>query len=259
MLTYGLLGAIAMRSASSSASSTPGAGRAVSAPSKRTPSTGSAWRRRTNHSWNSKVPLGVCSQVLRRSSVAGSRRSSRPAAAARRAVTAESGSPARSACVRARCRPRSRSPSANHASPPMLAQSVQRVPRLARAAPAALLVGESRERVEDGVEVGRNVEPGDVEVVPDVDDRGDRGGLGCLRQRAQEAGASDAAREDGDLHAVARRPSRTAAVTGPSRPSSASRSATRSTSWASAGRVVSAQGTPRPSACRRKRAALPAP
>ena len=62
-----------MSSAPAMASSTPGAGRAVSSPSKRTASTSSLCPRATNHSWNGNVPAGVSSQVRSRSSVAGNK------------------------------------------------------------------------------------------------------------------------------------------------------------------------------------------
>ena len=137
MLTNGLLGAIAIRSAASSASSTPGAGRAASAPSKRTPSTSSRWPRATNHSWNGSSPAGVASHVRRRSSVAGSSAGSSPKARAIRAVTAESGSPRRSASVRTRWTPRSRSPSRNQLSPPSSA-TVSRAFQLSPARPQPL-------------------------------------------------------------------------------------------------------------------------
>ena len=64
------------------------------------------------------VPAGVTTWVRTRSSVAGRRRVETPAASVRLLVAAESGSPRRSACVRTRWSPRSRSPSWNHASPP---------------------------------------------------------------------------------------------------------------------------------------------
>jgi hypothetical protein len=69
-------------------------------------------------------------------------------------VTADSGSPARSACVRTRCRPRSRSPSANQSLAAELAHRLERAPRLAGPAPAAFLVGDGR-RARRGSSRGR--------------------------------------------------------------------------------------------------------
>ena len=145
MLMNGLLGQTTIRSACSIASTTPDAGVASSSPSKRTRSTSSVWRRATNHSWNGNEPSGVSIQVRRRSSVAGSSRASTPNAAASRAVTAESGSPAASAWLRTRCSPRSRSPSMNQLSPPSRAASSKAVqvssarphPRWSSATPAS--------------------------------------------------------------------------------------------------------------------------
>ena len=116
--TYGLLGANTIASASRIASSTPGAGRASSAPANETASTSSSCRLPTNHSWNENAPAGVVTCVRSGSSVAGTMRLVTPAAVASLPVTAESGSPLRSACVRTRWSPRSRSPSRNQPSPP---------------------------------------------------------------------------------------------------------------------------------------------
>ena len=199
--TNGLLGARRSRSAAAIASSTPGAGVAVSAPSKRTASTSSRCPRATNHSWNGNSPAGVSIHVRRRSSVAGSSGASTPNAAASRAVTLESGSPMRSACVRTRCRPRSRSPSWNHASPPSVATLSSARQRLAGASPAACFVVGARERVEDRVEVGRDVQPEHLDVVADVADDGDVRRRRRVDDALHEARAADAAREDDELHA----------------------------------------------------------
>ena len=136
---------------------------------RRRPRRGAA--RATNHSWNGNVAgrrVDPGAERGRRSPAGGAPR--RPSAAARRAVTAESGSPARSACVRTRWSPRSRSPSANQPSPPSSRHGLERVPRLAGAPPAALLVGEPGERVEHGVEIGRDVQAEHLDVVADVAD-----------------------------------------------------------------------------------------
>ena len=116
MLMYGLLGAITTTDAASIAAATPGAGFAKAAPSKRRLSTASLARRPTNHSCSDRGPAGVSTIVRSRWSVAGRIRTATPSAAAIRAVTADSGSPARSAFVRTRWSPRSRSPSWNQVS-----------------------------------------------------------------------------------------------------------------------------------------------
>ena len=54
-----------------------------------------------------------------------------------------------------------------------LAGRLERVPGLVGAAPAALLVGDARERVEDAVEVGRDVQAEHLDVVADVAYDGD--------------------------------------------------------------------------------------
>ena len=203
MLTYGLLGAISdqvgrrraprARRARARASRRPRSGR-------RRPRPGGRARRTTPGTGSS--PAGVSSHVRSRSSVAGSSASSTPSARASRAVTAESGSPRRSASVRTRCRPMSRSPSRNQSSPPSSRYGLERVPRLVRPAPAALLVGEPGERVEDAVEVGRDVQAEHLDVVADVaDDRHARPGRRPRRAPREEARAADAAGEHDDLHA----------------------------------------------------------
>ena len=118
----GLAGQITIVSAPSIASSTPGAGRAVSAPSNRTSSTGGSHRSRTNHSSiaSSTTPDSVDAviRVGTRSSVIGSRRQGSSHAAAISAVTADSVAPARSRSVRNRCVARSLSPRPNQVSTP---------------------------------------------------------------------------------------------------------------------------------------------
>ena len=257
MLTYGFEGAIRIASAASIASSTPGA--ACGSPSKRTPSTSSRWPRATNHSWNAKLPAGVSIQVRRRSSVAGRIAGSIPSARASRAVTAESGSPARSACVRTRWRPRSRSPSRNQSSPP-------RADDRCRAPPTSRRPGPSRAPRRGGL----------------------RGRRGCCRGRARPTsraprGRRRRCRRSSDLRrpAASTRPRAkrapptppersttfTAAGRGRSRPASSGRPAGRSgrrsssvsTSSLRFGIAQEIAGTPRLSAWSRKRAALPPP
>ena len=166
------------------------------------------------------------SRPASRRTCAGGRRS--PAAARTRARAraraarspSESGAPARSACVRTRCRPMSRSPSRNHASPPSVAAGRERVPGLVGAAPAALLVGDARERVEDRCRGrARRAGPSTSTSSPTLPIDGDVGRIDDRDDAAQEARAADAAREHGHLHAAApaRSVARTLRVRGPSR------------------------------------------
>ena len=136
-----------------------------------------------------------------------------------------------------------------------------RVPGLVRATPALLGVEQARERVDDRVEVGRDVETRYLEVVADVADNGDAARAERLGQRQREARAAEAARQDRNSHRVkpARSSSNTALVWGPSRPSSRSRSPSVSTSSARFGMRAVADGTPRRSARPRNRSALPGP
>ena len=91
----------------------------------------------------------------------------------------------------------SRSPSVNQASSPSAPGRLERVRRLVADAPAALLVEQAGEGVEDGVEVGRDVQAEDLEVVADVHDRRHLLGAGRARERVDEAGAAQAAAENG--------------------------------------------------------------
>ena len=126
-----------------------------SAPWYSTASTSSSCRRATNHSWNEKRARRRVDERPQRIVGRGKQHaSSRPACPTSAAVTAESGCPSRSACVRTRCSPRSRSPSMNQSSPPQLPGRLEGAPGLARATPAALLVVEAGEGVEHRVEVG---------------------------------------------------------------------------------------------------------
>ena len=85
----------------------------------------------------------------------------------------------------------SRSPSVNQSSPPSLRRELKRVRRLVLHAPPALLVEQPGERVEHGVEVGRDVQAQDLHVVADVHDRRHPLGAGGLRQRVDEARAAE--------------------------------------------------------------------
>ena len=124
----------------------------------------------------------------------------------------------------------------------------QRVPRLVGPPPAALLVGQVGQRIDDAVEVRRHGEAEHVEVVADVDDRSDAGRIHRIDEPAQEARSADAAAEDRDLHP------RYARVFAPTRSRTRSRSSHVSTSSRKPGR--SSRRAPSNSS---NRDALPAP
>src|SRR5262249_13404661 len=136
------------------------------------------------------------------------------------------------------------------------ADGLERVPGLVRAPPAALLVCDTGERVEDAVEVGRDVEAEHLYVVPHVSYDGCVVSFDYSHDAAQEPRSTHAPREDGRLHAASRARSvvRTLRVRGPSRPRSRSRSAATSTSSMRFGASTRLDG---PSAA--KRSALPGP
>ncbi len=94
----------------------------------------------------------------------------------------------------------SRSPSRNQSSPPQLAGRLERVPASRRHRPQPSLgVDEAAERVEQAVEVGRDVEPEDLDVVSDVADDRQLPGLEDRREPTREACAAAAARQQDDL------------------------------------------------------------
>ena len=132
-----------------------------------------------------------------------------------------------------------------------LPRRLERAPGLARPAPAALLVVEAGERVEHGVEVGRDVQAEHLEVVADVAHHGEARPEDVV-ETARELCASDAAREADDLHrAIA---STSARVRAPPRGPSPSRSASVSTSATRFGSASSSKSRPSSSTCARKRA-----
>ena len=134
----------------------------------------------------------------------------------------------------------------------------ERLPRLAGAPPAALLVVEPGERVEDAVEVGRDGHPQHLEVVPDIADDRQVGAARRVDEAAREAGAADAAGEERNLHGWSVRPI-AACVRGPARRPIRRRSSSVSTSSERFGITQEIAGTPMLSAWSRKRAALPPP
>ena len=124
---------------------------------------------------------------------------------------------------------------------------VERVPRLAGAAPAALLVGDSCERVEHAVEIRRDAQAEELEVVADVDDRRDALGAERLDEGAYELRAAEAAAQRDDAHALT---SMALRVLGPTYGATRTRSS----------RVSTSSRKPRRSRrCRPKRSALPGP
>ena len=192
----GLLGAMTISSAPSSASSTPGAGVAVASPSKRTRSTSSRCCRATNHSWNGKEPAGVSIHVRSASSVAGSSVTSTP-----RACRQPAGHRRQrlAAAQRLRADEVEAEVAVAELEPRLSAEpgdDFHRLPGLVRPPPPALLVRDAGERVEDAVEVRRDVEAEHLDVVADVADhrhastapRPRRGRAGTARRRRRRRG-----------------------------------------------------------------------
>ena len=146
-------------------------GAAPSTPACRTAVTSTAWWRCTKYSWNSSQrPVD---QQLRADRVVGHRQQrapGRPAPPARRAVTSVSRSPASSACVRTRWVARSRSPSPNQVGAPYALQHLLGRPGLVAHAPAGRLVGPARQGVHDRVQVGRDAQAVELQVIAGVDD-----------------------------------------------------------------------------------------
>src|ERR687897_1461534 len=119
---------------------------------------------------------------------------------------------------------------------------LERVPGLAGSPPTSFLVVQAGERVQDRVEVGRDVEAENLEVVADVPDHRHTRGSHGIDEAAHEPRATDAAAQDGDFH-----------------DRSCWNSATVSTSSASAGTSSVTGSTPCEAACARNRSALPGP
>ena len=85
------------------------------------------------------------------------------------------------------------------------AGGLERLPRLAGPPPATLGVVEPGEPVEDGVEVGRDVEAEHLDVVADVADDRQLTRREHVVEPGRELRAADAAREEHDVHAGAPR------------------------------------------------------
>ena len=119
------------------------------------------------------------------------RRASPPGARRRRSASRRRASRR----VRSTCVARSPSPSLNQVGPAELARArCMKVQVSLAPAPAGLLVDEAGERIERGVDVGRDVQPQVLEVVAGVDDDGEPLAQ-QLRQPERQLGAADAARE----------------------------------------------------------------
>ncbi len=130
-------------------------------------------------------------------------------------------------------------------------RGVEGVPRLVRPPPASLRIDKPGERVEQAVEIRRDVETEDLDVVADVSDHRELARVEHGRETTCEAGAASAAREEDDLHAGT---ARSARVRGPSLAESRSRSVSESTSSSSSGIETVAND-----ASSRNRRALPGP
>ena len=129
---------------------------------------------------------------------------------------------------------------------------LERIPGLAGSPPTALVVDEPTKRVDEAVEVGRDVEAQDLDVVADVADDRELPGLEGGVEASREACAAAPSGQQDDLHAGT---ARSARVLGPSTVAvRRSRSVSTSTSSSSSGMAMVANG-----ACARKRSALPGP
>ena len=202
METNGLLGAITIASAAAIASRTPGAG-----------------PRRVGTVVDERVDLvlvppgdepllereralGRDESVRSRSSVAGRSRVARPAAAS------EAGGHGRqrlAVAERLRAHEMEADVEVAEHEPALAAPGagrLERLPRLAGPPPAALGVVQAGEAVEDGVEVGRDVEAEHLEVVADVADDRQLARREHVVEPGGELGAADAAGEEDDVHAV---------------------------------------------------------
>ena len=147
--------------------------------------------------------------------------------------------------------PRSRSPSRNQLSPPQSAAE-SRAFHVSSALPhASLRVDEPGERVEQTVEIRRDMETEDLDVVADVSDHRELARVEHGREAAREASATATAREQDRFHTGT---ASSARVLGPSRASGRSRSESESMSISSSGIETVANG-----ASSRNRRALPGP
>src|SRR5205807_8899244 len=137
---------------------------------------------------------------------------------------------------------------------------LERVPALVSATPATPVVREPRQRVEDRVEVRRDVKSEHLDVVADIADHCRRSGSCDVLDADDEACAAHASRENDDVQT--RLPSscaRHACVRGPARNWSRVRSSIVSTSSARFGSAIDTASTPSEAACALKRSALLGP
>ena len=154
------------------ASSTCGVGRAAPAPSKRMSRTAGRHCSRTKYSWNASVPaIGLDHGAHR---VVRHRQDARRDAerAARCAQMRGQRLAGRRRRVRSTCVARSPSPSLNQVGPPSSPSAPHEGPGLVAPAPAGLGVDDAGQRIERGVDVGRDVQAQVLEVVAGVDDDG---------------------------------------------------------------------------------------
>ena len=140
------------------------------------------------------------------------------------------------------------------------ADGLERVPGLAAAPPAALLVGKACERIEDRIEIRRDVEAEHLDVVAYVADHARHGRARDVDYAADEARAAYASREDGDVQtALLSSSTRQACVRGPARSCSRVRSSIVSTSLARLGTKTEMTSRPSEAPCTRKRSELLGP
>src|SRR5690242_5916768 len=81
-----------------------------------------------------------------------------------------------------------------------LGDRLERTPALVGTAPTTVVVGAARERVEDAVQIGRDPKSQQLDVVRHVAYDGNVAWIDDTDETAQEPGATDAAREDRDVH-----------------------------------------------------------
>ena len=172
-------------------------------PRNRTSRTVGSWWRWTKYSWNSSQP--VVGPDLGPHGLVGHRQDPRLDAHRRAELERDFGRAPSGArrSVRQRCVARSWSPSRNHSSSPSASSRSITVHVSPRDAPAADLVVEAGQRVGDGVVIGPDREPVELEVVAGVDDRPS----GRAERRRQSLGhlrPADAAGEEDDLHLTSR-------------------------------------------------------
>src|SRR6188472_2913618 len=140
------------------------------------------------------------------------------------------------------------------------ADRLESAPGLVAPSPAAALVGNAGERVEDRVEVRRDVQAEHLDVVADVPDHGRPRRARDLDDAADEARAADSARQHDDVQTwLPSSSAKQACVRGPARSCSRVRSSIVSTSSARFGSATDTASSPSEAACSRKRSELLGP